>query len=231
LITKNSKRIKRSNRSRGNKMPMFPPLSRDSYILKDDGRTIPMSYAFPSRGIGQSYVFQEQVNLSNFVSSSVSTQYLALAFQLTDISNYSTFTTLFDKFRILDVMVLFLPINNQLITDDSGSQQTTLFVTALDFDSATTPSSINAIQRYSTAKQTLANQPQLRHFRPRAALAAYSGSAFTSYVEAPLGTWLDAANAGVPHYGLVAGLTITSVTAQVVYAVRVRYRVEFAASR
>jgi len=72
---------------------------------------------------------------------------------------------------------------------------------------------------YENAETKRGFEKQVRVFRPRIAMAAYSGSVFTSFANMT-NVWLDTASNSVQHYGLKVAWTQTSVGVAVDLLVR-----------
>jgi hypothetical protein len=221
------RRMKKGKSRGGGPSSVFRRQQR--YLLSGDGKTVPMTFRLRNKGIGRTYVVEQMFNANN-ISSGVAATFGAFTFQLSDLTVLAP-NTLFDKYRLRDVEVLFMPIGNQMVTDETGNNLIGNFYTAIDFDNAAAPTSFSQIERYSTAVQTLANQPQYRHFQPRAVIPVYSGSTFSDYTEAPFDVWCDVAYPATPYYALLWGMTATVNAGNCTYAVRVRYQFEFAATR
>jgi hypothetical protein len=120
----------------------------------------------------------------------------AITFILQDLPAFSDITNLFDQYRILSVRVEFVMggATNPL-TGPPG-----IMATALDYDDANTPASLNELVQYETCQVVPIGQYFERTVKPRSALAAYSG-VFTSFANV-YGQWYDAVSSSVQHYGI-----------------------------
>lgn len=137
---------------------------------------------------------------------------LALAHQVNDLPGYTEFLTLYDRYKIVGVLVKMT--NNN--TGGSGAapsgvqypNPSCLVHTVVDYDDANSPAGtsggVQVLQQYQNYKlwnlQDTRQSTFKRFYRPRAAAAIYSG-AFTSYanIKAP---WIDSNSPSVQHYGL-----------------------------
>jgi len=110
--------------------------------------------------------------------------------------DFTDFTSLFDVYRITHVRVTFTPIQQNVLSAAAR------FFTVIDYDDANVLPSAGAAEEYDTCQvSTIDNSSCVtRVFRPKYALAAYSG-VFTSFAQSS-GQWLDAASSTVAHYGL-----------------------------
>lgn len=200
-------------------------------LLSGDGKTVSDTVSLRNRGIGRMYTIEEIVSLTNIASSATAVTYGALTFQLSDLSTSSSLTTLFDKYRLKEVEIVFFPIDNQYNIDVTGSATIGNFYTAIDFDNNATPTSVAQVERYSTSVTTSGNKPQYRHFRPRTVRPVYISGVSTGYSEGRPDDWLDCAYPSIPYYALLYALSQTANAGTCTYGVRVRYVFQFAATR
>lgn len=127
---------------------------------------------------------------------------------LSSLPSYTDFTALFDQYKFDMIKVTFYRPYQQTGTMDiaaNASQSVLpqlLLHTAVDFDDAVAPVTPPDLQQYPSYQCTILTGSADRFsvtFKPRVALAAYSG-AFTSY--ANMDAWLDSASPNVQTYGL-----------------------------
>jgi len=140
-------------------------------------------------------------NYQQAFNQSTSPISFALGFQLNDIPQYTTFTSLFDQYKILKVKVTFRPILNVMdmhsATAALGYPQT--FVTLVDYDDATAPTSLDYCREYQSSVQRDFYKSFSITLKPKITLAAYSGT-FTSYASTT--GYIDVASPAVQHYGV-----------------------------
>jgi len=131
-------------------------------------------------------------------------RFLALAFRLDDLPDYSDFTNLFDNYCILGVYVQ-LSLRAQPVSQTSGISSS-LVVTATDVDDISLPTTYSALKEYTTYREDNGTNKNriVRQLQPRVAVATYAGS-FTSYATPPV-TWINTSSQSVQHYGLKIGL-------------------------
>lgn len=170
-----------------------------------DGRGKQTYLSPPSRSLGGTsnnivHTFIRRVHKSPFPQSTGGIVSTAYAFSLADLSGYTEFTNLFDQYRITKIAMAFIPQSNAIPLSSSPGG---LLTTAIDYDDNTALGNEGAILQYESAVSTPVYSSNRRTFRPRIAVAAYSG-AFTSYANMDAKTWLDAASASVLYYGLKA---------------------------
>lgn len=125
--------------------------------------------------------------------------YGAYAIQLNQFLNYTSYAGIFDRYCIHEVRFEFIPSGKQLITN--SAVVVPRFYTAVDFDDASTPSSIADVMKYDTMVGVPFTAGLVRHFVPRVALQVYNGVT-PGYKEGDAHSWLDMANPDLPHYGI-----------------------------
>jgi hypothetical protein len=120
----------------------------------------------------------------------------ALTFILQDLPAYTELTALYDQYRIMKVKVEFIVTGaTNPLTGPPG-----LILTALDYNDATTPASVNELVQYETVQSVPVGNYFERTLQPRSAVAAYSG-VFTSFANV-YAQWIDTASSSVVHYGI-----------------------------
>jgi hypothetical protein len=140
---------------------------------------------------------------------------------LSNLAGYTDYTSAFDKYRILEVQVEFIPNNQGVVTTSSN-----LISTVIDYDDATALTTGSEYE-YDSCYTCNSNQNFKRTFIPRLALAAYSG-AFSSYAEAKAGQWIDCASASVQHFALKCIIypSTPAFAYQLVYRVHVQFALQ-----
>jgi hypothetical protein len=121
---------------------------------------------------------------------------VALSYSLNSIPNGSNFAAIFDRWRIAQIRVCFLPIVLPSTTVAEGP-----IYTAIDLDDASTRN-INNLNQYQTLKIAPVGSYFERTFTPRAAIAADGAGVFTSFAQASTKTWMDTASPGIIYFGL-----------------------------
>jgi hypothetical protein len=165
----------------------------------------------------------QNVDYGTLVSTSTTINAFAgQSFKLSDLSQVSTFSALFDQYRIDMVECWVVP----QIPETGGTLQSPVdYVTAIDYDDATAPSNYTTVEEYQTVVSSPLSLSHYRKFRPHVAVAVYAGGVFTSFKTEPAG-WIDMASTGVEHYGLKIA-TLTTSVAVVPIHLSVRLHVSF----
>jgi hypothetical protein len=151
----------------------------------------------------------------------------ALKFQLDQLNNLSSYTSLFDCYRIEFAEVEFIPINPSGFNPDLDTGL--ILNTVLDYDDAAALSTESNALQYSSCLESTSMQRVVRTLVPRAAMSVYNG-AFSSFARVPVGTWIDIASANVQYYGVKYVLSALPV-AEAVFRIRVKLTVSFKNTR
>jgi len=102
----------------------------------------------------------------------------SMVFKLSDLSNVSEFTTLYDSYKIGKIVVRFIPQQNvQPMVSPLVTAVPKLF-TVIDHDDAVTPVNINELREYETLKVARGLKEHKRIFRPAVAMALYGKEKF-----------------------------------------------------
>jgi hypothetical protein len=161
----------------------------------------------------------------------------SMFFMLNDIPQSSTFTALFDQYRIRRIDVTFAP-NYSNVALLSSTQALTVTPNQLwytvDLDDASVASPLSALQEYESIKCVelgVNPEPFTVSFKPHVAVAAYSG-AFTSYANQP-NEWIDCGSPSVQHYGIKWGTPCPVNTSFGIpsYNIICRYYIDFRTTR
>jgi len=106
----------------------------------------------------------------------------------------------FDQYRLMAVRFSIVPNNNAIGLVTNSSTGLVPVYCVIDYDDTNALASASAAEGYNNCIVLNPGESLSRTFRPRMALAAYSG-AFASYANVePL--WIDASSNGVQHYGI-----------------------------
>lgn len=128
----------------------------------------------------------------------------AYSFKLSDLPNYTEFTALFDRYRITGVRLQVMPRISQQTVGGNATAATAyspVIAHTIDYDDATTPADINAINQYDSVKYQYEYKPFKVWIRPRAAQAQYGSGVFTSYGNSNPKQWMDVASPDITYYG------------------------------
>lgn len=173
-------------------------------------RTIRYANVFRKQILQPVQHFKRSVYLAgNIVSSVTSDTFGALSFTLSQVPNNVEFTSLYDQYRINGIKWTLIPRGNIADITPTGTAgvfqgQSTGVFTALDYDDATTPTSVNQLMEYQNVKMTRAHQMHSRYFKPRYNLAGVEnlGTGLITNIKNTKAGWLDCDKITVPHFGI-----------------------------
>jgi hypothetical protein len=244
--TKNSRISRRQQRSRKGRSRQAPP---DGFVPRTvKNREYQFTRVAPSGSLtlvsasassGASTTINS-AGLYNLATGSGQNQYYfttSMGFCLADVPTASDFTGLFERWRLNAVEVTFLPMNTSSISSVAGGNGDLglLLHSVVDYNDraliTASDTGINSMRQRPTYRliQGTTGKPIRFRIRPRTAIAAYAGGAFTSYVNmAP--QWCDATSSSVEHYGLKLCWEVmnpTSVASFINFKLEVKYWLSF----
>jgi len=177
----------------------------------------PVPAAMNYTAANKAYKFTQEYLATSFLTTSTTVpSFQAKQFNVNDLDQISSLTSVFDQYKI-DFVEVWLECSTASTANLLNGTQD--LITVVDYDDATNLSTINSALDYTNALATPLGQNHYRKFQPHAAVAAYSGT-FVSFSNVS-NIWIDAGSPGVQHYGFkaIAGITSTATS----YNLRVRY--------
>jgi len=199
-------------------------------IVPGDGKTfntlsqgLPnMKFKFPDN---KPYNFTQQFQSSAFLTgSNVAFVNASFYVALSNVTQVSSFTALFDQYRIPKVEAWLVPRNPTSGTT-SATNRGWLY-SVIDYDDDTVLTQATDYEQYQNCVSTPATLGHYRTARPHVAAAVYSG-AFTSFAN-ETSPWIDLASPSVRHYFLKAGISASDATTdEVVIDLQVRFHLQF----
>jgi hypothetical protein len=220
--SKNSSRPRHASRRRTPSASEIMMVSRlDDLVESSKTQSVkfaPEQKDVPRLRFKQATLFNVELSyLTSFSTSTTVPTFGGLVFQLSNSSNASAYTAIFDRYRILQVNVKFMP--------NIGPTGAAPLYTVLDYDDANAPTAIASLLAFGTLKITPNAAIDERTLTPRLATAAYSGS-FASYANLSSKTWIDSASPGVDYFGIKYGvpITATSYSTTVIVTLMVQFK-------
>jgi hypothetical protein len=216
MTNPNRNRKPKGRRSKVKDQPMVPLLKeiRDSLLVSQtSGLPDVPDITIPPLKRNKIHTFNQSFVAAVTSSTSVETDG-AFTFKLSDLVNASSFTTLFDRWRIIFVRSEWQPL--------SASQSGSPVYTVIDYDDSTTLSA-NSLLAYDTCKTSPAGAYFERSIRPVINVAASVGGTFSG--AASQNSWCDVGSPSVSHYGLK--FAIPSSTVANIWSVRFTYTIQF----
>lgn len=154
--------------------------------------------------------------------------------RLVDCINFSTYTTLFDQYRINKVVVLMTPVKTQVVNrpyDDTTTAGAVLAIPRLsvviDRDDDTLPVTFEEVYQRPNSKTTLATRKQVWAFRPTKLGMVYRSTTTTGYKVDWGRDFIDSGDSDVPHYGLKGILEAASPNEAYTYRIETKFYVSF----
>lgn len=184
-----------------------------------------------SSGISNSG-YGASMGAGQLILNSPTTLYFAAGFNLADLPQATTYTALFDQYRIEKVKLHFLPRSNAISVFNTASPNAAVPVGYLivDRDDASAPVSVSEVQQFDNAIAFTGRHYACAELVPSITPASYASGAFSGYlVKDSDSSWIDAANTTVTSYGVkgcISGLT-TSTTSSWVWDIIAEYIVSF----
>lgn len=139
-------------------------------------------------------------------STSIFTYYTANITLANQVTQYTSWTNVFDQYRIMEVECWVRPLSGTSGTVDTNGAN---YAVVVDYDDDNNVSNFQQLLQYENAIVAPLTNGIYRKFRPHNATAAYNG-AFTGY-QNTTGAWIDSASPSVRYYGLKMGCEISSV--------------------
>lgn len=160
-------------------------------------------------------------------SSNLGPAYYALLFQLQDVPGYLEFVDLYDQYCIMKVVCTFYSVGTSQITTPSTNYVSNI-ITAIDYDDATVPSTLDSLLERSGCKINSASKQSFSvTLQPRVAKEIFKTTLLTGYATGEPGAWIDCANPDIPHYGLKIGVTEAPTNASVRWNLFIKYYLQF----
>ena len=184
--------------------------------------------------------FNTQTGLSNVGGTGAVAQLIqngstavlvAIAFRLDDLGQATTFTALFDQYKLDKVVLRFSTRNPAVSVFNTASPNggVPLGYIAPDRDDASAPSGVDAVRQYDLCETFSGCTSFDVVMEPRPTAAIYSYGAFSGYNTMDVEPWIDAANSDVPHYGvkIAVGPLTLSTTSSWAWDIEAHYYVSF----
>jgi hypothetical protein len=137
-------------------------------------------------------------------SGSITLNMAVIANQTNDVTSY---TNLYDKYKICAYKVTFIPRATQfeLYNNQTDGNDNFILWTCLDYDDAAAPTSTQYVMNYRNKKWTRGTQVHKRYVKHPHILGAIANNTTgastvnSANIRAP---WIDAASLSIPHYGV-----------------------------
>jgi hypothetical protein len=169
-------------------------------------------------------------------SSSSSDPKFAIAFQLNDLAQASSFAAIFDQYRIDKVSLYFKSCNNAigLAGASAANQVDPTMLLVVDRDDNNAPTSFASLTQYDNVIEVEGQDSAQIDLVPSITSELYAGGAFSGYsTKRSDSVWIDVANLSVPVYGVKGsiGLLAGSVTYDWTWLISAIYTISFRNTR
>jgi len=170
------------------------------------------------------YLFKRTARYGSVTANNIADVKDGYSFTLDQVPNYTEFTALYDQFKINAVKISFLPqmTENISLSSFNNPYASSRFFSALDYNSASAPATIDKVREYQSCKWTPILKTHKRYFKPRIVDA---GGIYN-----PGRPWLNCDTAyNQEHFGLIFGIQAMSSTstASMLYEIEVKYYLSF----
>lgn len=184
-------------------------------------RRFKRSYRYNKRG-QRVFLYKRFASLGTIAADSALDQFSSYDFQLNDLPGFTEFTSLYDAYKINAIKIRFIPsqtVSNSLSTISNA--QNTRFISIIDYNDNTPPTSLNDMRQYHTCKVTNAFKTHTRYiYKPKYQLGASQSR-----------LWLNTTTPSTPWHGLKVGIEAmgSTVTTSMNYHVEAKYYISFKA--
>lgn len=184
------------------------------------------NYGYRNKVVKQpvQYFTRTSYQLSGYsVAAGAAAAGFARVFRLSACPNVSEFTNLYDQYQIKGVKISLIP---RYTMTQSGAPLAAIgnVWSALDYDDASAPTSVDQLLQYQNVKRTQMNRVHSRFLRPCIANEIFNTGIATAYAP-KRNTWIDCTSDTVEHYGIK--LWIDSSQAGVTFDVQVKFYLAF----
>jgi hypothetical protein len=155
-----------------------------------------------------------------------------IQFKFSNCLDFSSWTTLFDQYRINKVVVEFIPVQTQAMVkqfDDTttvgaGVNLIPRFTSCIDLDDSVNPTDFNVVFQRPNSRTVPATEKVTYTFTPTRLGMVYRSSSQTGYViDSDTRKFVDCAQNDVPHYGIKYVITPTSPANAFQYRIETKY--------
>jgi len=154
--------------------------------------------------------------------NNINPTYFGFNFSLQDVAGYTEFTALYDMYKINAVKIVFLPQITQNISLGSinNPEANARFYTALDFNDATAPTSVDAIKEYKTCRYTPILRAHKRYiYKPK----ILDTNGFS------INPWMSTTNTTANFYGIKGAVEpmFSTTTTDMSYTIECKFYLAF----
>lgn len=167
------------------------------------------------------YLFKRFVDFGLLNVQSLTPTFQALTFRLNQLPNSGEFTALYDEYRINAVKISFIPQQTQSVSIGSINNPSNVrFFSAIDYNDAGLPTSVDDLRQYQTAKYTSIFRTHKRYiYKPK--IVDNSSTVRTA--------WIATTSPATLHYGLKIAVEpmLSSTTTSLDFRVECKFYMSF----
>lgn len=152
---------------------------------------------------------------------------IALSFKLTDLPNSAAFSTMFDQYRIMAVVLKYVPYITANATMTAGDVFNANHVIGMDFNDAIAPGSSDDVYKLKYHKTFALCRYFNYKVKPRTEQSLYNTALTTGYGNASRKVWIDTASGSIPYYGLKLYITNASIAVPFIGELYLTYYCQF----
>ena len=149
-------------------------------------------------------------------------------FKLEDLPNNHDFQTVFDMYRIVKVILHFIPLNNAIDIyggNPPAVQSGGMLYTCKDYNDVNNPATVSEVASYQTCKFTPSYEKHVRSIKPLLFSEDESGGNIP--FQPANSTWIPITKDGLTYCGIKWGINASPDATRIKYQVIGQYHVEF----
>lgn len=178
---------------------------------------------YPYRKFRQSsdfHYFKQHAELPNLNVVAGTPLFFANTFKLNDLSNVTSFDSLFDHYRIVAVKITYYPPFTVYNVGGATTLNAPEIYLVKDYDSAVPLTTVGQLDSYTHCKHRMFTRPVSMYVKPKVTMPVYNSgnNAFCNPTKSP---WIDMANLDVVYYGILGAITCSLQTNLPALTVRV----------
>lgn len=167
------------------------------------------------------------------LTAATTAQYYAFSFALQDLDQVTTFSSLFDQYKFLEVQFCLIPRSNAVdynakaVATPANAVNPFMYV-VVDRDDSVLPTTIAQLSQYDNCQICNSFTGIEIQLKPSITPSIWAGGVFSGYsISSP--KYLDISNTTVPHYGIKVGIQPLQVgsTQVIAWDIQLRYKVSF----
>lgn len=168
------------------------------------------------------YLYKRFCDYGELTISNAVNTYAAYNFSLSDLPNYTEFTSLYDMYKVNAVKITFIPQVTQSVSSGTvnNPNASSRFFSAIDYNDGTAPTSLDDLRQYQTCRMTPILR-QHRRFIMKPKILDSNGFSISP--------WMTTASATANYYGLkiaVEPMDSTSTTTMM-YTIEAKFYLSF----